>query len=845
MPDGRAPRWLLAALLPVLLLAFAPRPDRLGAESPSHAYLPIVFRQVDLGPPEPCAPPDAIEASCPGHVGWDLVCGGIGQVRDLVDLGADGTLLALGDGVARITPEGLWSAQIGQVMVGLEAGAESSVAGLPVAVAVGDQDQILIQERSCFAESPPDYFDESVRYQSVQLTRRPFKPDELYGWATGVEADPLLGRAWAAVAYKDDSSIHAWSEWRDGLRLPDLMRLPPMQSIRAIWRSDGFGGWDPEVWMVGADEEADRGVFVRGDRLYAPELETGAGRLPRQLLRHVSPSGLPRAYALGQALGESDDEPRTVAWRYDHAARNWSQAPITRTGRITDTPRRLGDALIGQLVTDSSGAAPTDYWMAFRPEPGLEDWIERVDWSRSVVTETYGRPPIGNAVDPEDPLALATRLIDDGGPDKRLDGLLYSLGDEAWRWDADSRIWTPSRQRKDLLGFVPDGPDGMALVESERGARLLRYRGGQLREDLRLAGQLEGLPAIRHIDGRPGEIWLAGDAGVSLRWTGGAEAPQQFRLPRPENPPERDPRDFVDVVGLERGEAWALTRQAGLPTPRSQIWQFDRYSERWRPVLEEPVAGQLRAIDAGREPEGSHAWAVGEGLALWVEPGCEGGVSRARRPAGAATASGDRSLEEPLLDLAPDCRCHRPEGGLPKRVCQIEAPGLSMADVDQFAAGEAWAVGHWDGVGERLMRLSAGQTARVRTPITTTLTLAPEQPGGIGLGSRFTALAAAGERDVWVVTRCGRGAWRWLDVPEDRRYTSIACGDDPPFYSAVLRFDGRGWTQTPYPGGPATLATEINVPLHDIDVVPTGEGNQHRVWLAGDWTTLLRRDYEP
>ena len=54
------------------------------------------------------------------------------------------------------------------------------------------------------------------------------------------------------------------------------------------------------------------------------------------------------------------------------------------------------------------------------------------------------------------------------------------------------------------------------------------------------------------------------------------------------------------------------------------------------------------------------------------------------------------------------------------------------------------------------------------------------------------------------------GLWE-AELPEDARYRSIACGEDPPFYSSVLRFDGAGWTETPHPGsaGAPSLARSL------------------------------------
>ncbi|MCB0216270.1 MAG: hypothetical protein H6648_08910 [Caldilineae bacterium] len=847
MSRAPGPRWLL----PIVLAALLARAASAGAESPAPIYLPFGAQWRGLADPEPCAPLDMRAAACPGQAGWQLICGGMGELRDLVDLGEDGSLMAVGDGVARITPDGRWAAQMGQVLVGLQAADFAAVDGRLTGVAVGDQSQILGYWQGCWSESAPAYFDESTTWDTVHLSFLPFSR-RLYGWAAGRQADPLRGLAWAAVASMEPipglpppASLAAWADWRDPARAAALRALPPLGDAATIWRYQN-AQYLPETWLLAADEAAARGSFVRADRLDRPELQTPAGQLPTHLIRNPSTDGEPMAYALGRSTDAQagDATAGTVGWRYDRDGHGWLPAPaLTRVGRSP------GDAVFGLLSSRApgGGGALTDLWLGFRPAPMAADLVERLDWPSAAISRSYGTPPLRAPVAESAPVVLATQLVDRGQPLKVLEGLFYGAGDETWRYDTATARWQTSRRRLDLLGFAPDGSGGgIALAAAPDGARLLRYDGRELREDLSAGAALAGLPAPSLIDEAPGWLWLAGAAGTSLRLAGGDPLRARVhRLPPQDDPPSdvADPRDFVDLVALPRGEAWGLTVDARGPEPSSQVWRFDRYSEAWQPLLEPPLAGRLRALDALRDAEGGHAWAVGDGLALWLDQGCAD--SRADRAAAPDLGTASRGLPRgESLALEPSCGCARPAGGSPHRVCILEAPTLTLADVAQLAPGDAWAVGAWAGRGERLIRLTAGEPAQVRA-VPSPPDLSPERPGGLAAGSRFTALAAGAERDVWVLARCGRGAWRRLELPEDARYRSIACGEDPPFYSSVLRFDGAGWTETPHPGsaGAPSLATELNVPIHAIELRDLGELRQ--IWLAGDWSTLAQRVYAP
>jgi hypothetical protein len=107
-------------------------------------------------------------------------------------------------------------------------------------------------------------------------------------------------------------------------------------------------------------------------------------------------------------------------------------------------------------------------------------------------------------------------------------------------------------------------------------------------------------------------------------------------------------------------------------------------------------------------------------------------------------------------------------------------------------------------------------------------------------GFQLSNIDARSADEVWAVATCGRGAWRELaDTPA--RMKTVLCGDDPPFYSNLLRFDGQNWSKVPSERRGPTQATRANVALRDL-LISERDGFAE-VWTAGDWMTVAyRRD---
>jgi hypothetical protein len=853
---------LFAALSTSLIGAPGGMPLRAAAdESPHQLFLPLVQRLPGLGEPEACAAPDSPQALCPGQAGWFLACGGIGSVRDLVDLGEDGRVMAVGDGVASIRVDeagrAYWSAQIGQALVGLESAVFTRLDDPQrpgwTGLAVGDQAQIVQQVGACWSEAPFDYFDASLHYRAVGLSQEPYSHAAAprFGWVVGETRDPIAGTRWAAMASLDSTRLEDWFAWGDD---DGLRELPPLIDVVTLWELRGFNEYEPQTWAIGEAVSGAGGLLARADGRAAlrmePVLSLPAGQQPMELARNSDPDLPIEAYALGNEWDAEGGLVGTMGWRYDLGLSAWESVPALRRDG-----RRLGDVYSQPLL--GRGADPFEplkpqLWLGFAPGAEAGNAIERIDWESAEILDDYaGSPPVAPASpgEPSPPLVIASVAVDRDAPEKELQSLVYSHGDRAWRFDVGAGTWRRERQRFDLLGFAPGESGGLALARAPAGGRVLRYENGELREDLALGAELSDFPRLTSIDGAGGRVWLAGASGTALRLGGALQAPRLFRLPPAE---ANAPRDIVDLAVAESGEVWALAASGEGEAAASQVWRFDPARERWRPLLEQPEPLRLRAVSAFEDTDGGQAWSVGDGAALWIGPSCEGG-GLAPEPVpsgmavkaegsvlagteGAALAGTGEAVPSDATSTA-DCRCEAPGGGRGQRVCRFNDADLDLEDVSTTSPGAAWAVGRRGGV-EALFRLNSAGEIR---PMIAPDPLGSAAPGGIAPGHRFVAVAAGSPVDAWVVARCGRGAWRRLSGTAQQRYRSVACGDDPPYFSSILHFDGQGWSPLPRGGSEAGLATVFNVEIRDLKLRQQGDARE--LWLAGDWTTLAQRVY--
>lgn len=842
---ARRGRGFLAISVAILITRIAIQDGRPASAAPDEAshpiYLPLVQRLPGLGELEACSAPDAAQARCPGQAGWLLACGGIGSVRDLVDLGEDGSVMAVGDGVASIRVDGAgrayWSAQIGQALVGLESAVFTHLDDPQrpgwTGLAVGDQAQIVQQVAACWSEASFDYFDARLHYKAVSLSQEPYSHAAAprFGWVVGETLDPIAGTRWASIASLDSTRLEDWFAWGDG---DGLRELPPLIDVATLWELRGLNEFEPQTWAIGeaAGEVGGEvgGLLARADGRAAvrlePVLSLPAGQQPLELARNSDP-GLPiEAYALGNEWDAEGALVGTMGWRYDLRLGAWESVPaLRRDGRL------LGDAFSQPLLGRAAGPfepLTPHLWLGFAPGAVAGNAIERIDWDSAELSDGYeGSPPAAppSPDGPAPPLAIASVAVDRDAPQKELQGLIYSHGDRSWRFDAGTRLWRRERQRFDLLGYVPGegGSDGLALARAPAGGRVLRYAKGELREDLSLGAALSDLPRLTSIAGAGGRVWLAGASGTALRLGGLFEAPRVFGLPRSE---AGAPREIVDLAVAESGEVWALATSREAEPAASQVWRFDPVEERWRPLLEQPEPARLRALSAFEDAEGGQAWLVGDGAALWIGPGCEAGLVAPAEEASRSDAP-----------AAADCRCEAPGAGRGQRVCRVQEADLDLDDVSTAGPGAAWAVGRRAGI-ETLFRLNSAGEIR---PMIAPEPLGTAAPGGVAAGHRFVGVAAGSPVDAWVVARCGRGAWRKLSGTPEQRYRSVACGDDPPYFSTILHFDGQRWSPLPRGGSEAGLATVFNVEIHGLNLRDRGDARE--LWLAGDWTTLAQRIY--
>ncbi len=363
--------------------------------------------------------------------------------------------------------------------------------------------------------------------------------------------------------------------------------------------------------------------------------------------------------------------------------------------------------------------------------------------------------------------------------------VVYAAGDEVWLADVAEERWTLLQTRRKLVGFAPNGRGGgWALSSDAAGSRLFELPATGSGRLINSVGDLpagNALPHLNAIASGGGRTWAVGPNGESWRSVG---ALSKWRR---EDPPEVGPfakaaDDFLDVDVTQSGVAWATGAGAD---GHGRLWRWVEDESGWAEVarLDEPIA--LRAV-AAIDGDGGRVIAVGGETILLAlsDDYCGPGAEHWRGP------TGWMCTESITFD--------------------IPAGSLGLLDVDVSSAGATWAVGR-----DHLLRLKSGGA------ITDPADWRADAPPGMPAGGHPLAVALVDESEGVVVHSCCDGFVPAARQPSNvRRYRSIE-GD---------KLESVGSTAV------------VNVPIADA-VVDQRDGEAPRVWLTGDWTTLIEARY--
>lgn len=810
-PAGRPRRTRAVAFIAVAaglaaILAPGALPGHAQGSLARRVYLPRLDRLAADAAPEACLLA-AADWQCPADGGWQLSCGGMGAIRELISLqDAQATVLAVGDGVARFRLSGdrpSWTAQLGGPLTGLNSAA---LGGHPDAEAwaAGAAGRLALQARGCWQPSRtrnPDLDLRAVRAIKLGATANYF------GWAIGARCPAGGSACRGAVIHLDHpDDPQAWVD-------QGAADLPPLEDVVLRRSLDAPGDPRADTWMVGGQDLPAAAAVPPADgprqdcrpSVDAPGLflrafaAAPAALTPLACVGDGRPEELTLTATDGLALGSSRTGADLLGWRVDPRS-----GAVTALERPLVVGRQLSDLYYANLDLGGLSDLPR-LWLGLAPAGGASVIMELgLPADGPPQLEPLGLPA---ALETDPPpaaageFALAPLLRDpaDGTDQLQLLGLLYAWGDKVWLRDQQSAAWSMVRRRRDLVALAssPSALETGSLLalslEGGRG-RLLRQSADGLREISAYNSLLDQLPTPRALLAAAGSFWLAGDDGLLLSLDGQGAA--RVLDPPPSAAGAAPPR-LSALAAAPAGGLWALVEDTA--ARRGQLWHRQPEGGRWSLLAE---GGPLRGLAAG---PGGEVWAVGPGRVLWSTPGCD-------PPA-------------PAAPWACDCRSLTQA---PRRVCQLETwRTLDLRAVAADGAGAAWAV-----TGRDLLRLSpldgsrwAWRYAQEAAPLQTgqvIRSLLRDEVGG----------------SVWIVSRCGRDGWFGNGGAR-----GVGCTDQPPYWGAVARF--RPGAADPVAGRwDAGSATRLNVLPHALAEAPDPAGRP-ALWLAGDWTTLAYRAIDP
>ncbi len=584
-------------LLLGLTLALAPTSARAQTPVavPAAREHPLFLPYVGTLAAEPCGP--AVPETCPGGEGWTAVCGGMGRIRDLFALGdGEGTVIAVGDGVARWRPDrgalgaagagrggrAGWVPQIGQELTGLNAAYVETGSGGAVGWAAGDQGQTPELRAGCWRAHPLQH-----RYVDVELLSIRIIP------YNGVPVGWAVGRSGSDLAVVHQLTPAGWQDHSDVAKL-----APLLTDVAFDPHPDAFGEM-PRAWAVGSNLERREGVFLR------------TGRDSTWSIRQTDGSGWPRELIFGRdnsegwAFGERWDGSAVLGWVWDAEAEAW--------GLDEQSPAK---DWAGHALVDAYQVPGTEIWVGVSPLPGRAVLHQR-DGDTGEWT-AYGPSPYA-----EDDLgidgssAIAAVPAGEAGMQGPGAGVLYAWGEQVWWFDRASEAWTRVSERHRFVDFVPQAGFGWLLASSDQGAGLFTRLGDQLFQALPLDADLDPALAaapMRALASGGGDTWVVGERGVSLRLRGPLDRPRAFQLPEAGQP------RFVDVTVSPAGMAWAISEN---DTGRRQVWWFDQAAGAWREQALGPQAGagHWNALTATAQGD---VWVVGDRASLLISAACGG-----------------------------------------------------------------------------------------------------------------------------------------------------------------------------------------------------------------------------
>lgn len=794
-------------------------------------YLPFAVapaRPVPCGPAriDPCA-------ASQGVGGFITHCGGMGRIRDLVAIPASGDILAIGDGAATVslgasgtewlTAAQLWSENgpsgaarrdaLGIVgLNGLYVLPACRGGGAPCGWAVGERGQILDLDVGSSGSAGAGGAACWDRHDAWPVDNTAIDLNSIFAFAPSGRNPVgwIVGRADEHAEIMVLASRGAEPVWEretgldtGGTPMPPLLDVQTLDGTRAIALGhDGRDGVFADLELIGLEL----------DRVRAAVTDRVAG-LPEQIA--LTPDGAPGGIAVpGWAFGRADAS--------GAATRIWELSPGGWFQSSPDRPQGLIDAFstraFGQWL-GLLGREPGDAVLSSLAGDGLG-----VDWeTRMRAGGVWGGPsPTEPGSEPGDAGHMAILPIDAGR-------VIYAAGDDIWLADVDEARWSHLQTRRRLVGFAPNGRGGgWALAAEAGGSRLLELLPSgptRLVDAAEAADAGTRLPPLNAIASGGGQTWAVGPDGESWRAFGPRAA---WRRASPATagpgsgseavaePPTGPAVDLLDVAGpsddlldvavTDGGAAWASGVGAD---GRGRLWRWVEADGSWAEVARLDGRLALRAVAAFDDGAGvERVVAVGGETILFALPDdeCGPGAGHWRGPAGWMCT------EALAFDLP--------------------AGALDFVDVAATSVDSIWAAGR-----DHLVRLRTGGDHRVPGD------WRADVPPGMPAGGRPVAVALVGPGDGILVHSCCEGF-----VPAERRPSNIR----------RYRVDAG---DALVPVGPAAV---VNVPLSaavverrpevgtgadpraragEGPVTGTGASDPVRVWLAGDWTTLIEASY--
>jgi hypothetical protein len=361
--------------------------------------------------------------------------------------------------------------------------------------------------------------------------------------------------------------------------------------------------------------------------------------------------------------------------------------------------------------------------------------------------------------------------------------LIYAWSGEVWRIRDAESAWTLVRRRRALGELMADV--GSVWTVDDASGEVLSSGGA------RLAPIQAGAPG-QVAAGQPGNAWLVEEDGDTSRIRG----PLGRKTDAPAIPDVRAITALDAVAGtvVSAGKSDELSDRvvAGGNAIDGRLAVWENSAAGWEQIA--VVGGEpLRATGIAAGPSGwtwLTAAEAGADVARPTQANRLGGPLRATQSGRAGDLSQrlcPAGFHGRVVALPPDCAT----GPCAPIVWCFEP---SLAAVTAAGSEGAWAAG-----GHLLVRCQAGACRQ-------------EASSPAPFGSRFEAIAAGADDDVWAALVQGaRGRAR----------------------SLLVHFDGASWSET----------CRFDVGITDLAVA--SGGGDRTLWIAGDWSTLIRHSYAP